>query len=231
MYVGLPNKQFKVWKGGTFCVAPRLGEIGGTVPHRRKILSGTCITDQCKWENRSRLVKTDPYTTSSRHVAIVTACKGSLGQGNVFIGVCSQTGGSLYDVTSGLAAWSHIPSRGVSVSGPMSRGSLFRESLSGRPCDGRYASYWNAFLLFECCDWLGRFLFCLFARQNAIAIVIAILDILCRTPSRCGHGRVRRIRASGSIQWDGNACLGGYGPRRQFRIFFHSGTGAFLLLT
>ena len=36
--------------------------------------------------------------------------------------------GSLYDVTSCLAAWSHVPSGGVSVSGPMFllRGSLSR---------------------------------------------------------------------------------------------------------
>ena len=40
--------------------------------------------------------------------------------------------GSLYDVTSCLAAWSHVPSRGVSIPGPMflPGGSLCVESLS-----------------------------------------------------------------------------------------------------
>ena len=41
------------------------------------------------------------------------------GQGNIFTVVCLSTGGSLYDVTSYLAAWSYAPSRGVSVPGPM----------------------------------------------------------------------------------------------------------------
>ena len=45
--------------------------------------------------------------------------KFGLGQGNVFTGVCLSTGGSIYDVTSCLAAWSRVPSRGVSVPGPM----------------------------------------------------------------------------------------------------------------
>ena len=43
---------------------------------------------------------------------VITARKRSLGQGNDFTGVCLSTGGSLYDVTSCLAAWSHVPSRG-----------------------------------------------------------------------------------------------------------------------
>ena len=73
--------------------------------------------------------------------------------------------GSLYDVISCLAAWFHVASRGISVSGPMllQGGSLSRRSLSkeggslsrglsvggGTPCtvkNMRYASYWNAFL-------------------------------------------------------------------------------------
>ena len=43
---------------------------------------------------------------------LITARKRSLGQGNVCTGVCLSTGGSLYDVTSYLDAWSHVPSRG-----------------------------------------------------------------------------------------------------------------------
>ena len=46
---------------------------------------------------------------------LVTACKLSLGQGNVFTGECQlfcSGGESLYDVTSCLADWSHVPSGG-----------------------------------------------------------------------------------------------------------------------
>ena len=49
---------------------------------------------------------------------LVTACKLSLGQGNVFTGVCQlfcSGGGSLYDVTSCLADWSHVPSGSLSL--------------------------------------------------------------------------------------------------------------------
>ena len=45
----------------------------------------------------------------------ITARKQSLGQGTVFTRVCLfSNAGSLYDVTSCLTAWSHVPSgRGV----------------------------------------------------------------------------------------------------------------------
>ena len=56
--------------------------------------------------------------SSNRHV-IITARRRSLWQGNVFTPVCLFTLGSLYDVTSCLTAWSHVPSKAVSVSGPM----------------------------------------------------------------------------------------------------------------
>ena len=52
---------------------------------------------------------------------IITIRKRSLGQGNIFTGVCQSfcPGGlPLHDVTSCLAAWSHFPSgKGVSVLG------------------------------------------------------------------------------------------------------------------
>ena len=35
------------------------------------------------------------------------------GKGNIFTGICLFSGGSLYDVTTCLAAWSHVPSRGL----------------------------------------------------------------------------------------------------------------------
>ena len=67
----------------------------------------------------------------------------SLGQGNIFTGVCLSTGGSLYDVTSCLAAWFHVPFRAVSFFDPkgwsLSRGSLSRGGLSpeaGGLCQG-----------------------------------------------------------------------------------------------
>ena len=79
------------------------------------------------------------------------------------VSVCPE-GRSLYDVTSCLAAWSHVPSGGFSVPGPMFLPAglclgglcpggrcLGWGSLSGRPpCmvkSGWYTSYWNAFLL------------------------------------------------------------------------------------
>ena len=43
---------------------------------------------------------------------VITAHKRSLRQGNVFTGVCLSTVGPLYDVTSYLAAWSHVLYRG-----------------------------------------------------------------------------------------------------------------------
>ena len=76
-----------------------------------------------------------------------TTGKQNLGQGNVFIGVCLSTGGFLYDVTSCLAVWSHVPSGGSLYLVPCSlsgggglcqeggflsrRRSLFRGPLSG----------------------------------------------------------------------------------------------------
>ena len=43
---------------------------------------------------------------------VITARQRSLGQGNVFTGVCLSTVGPLYDVTSYLAAWFHVLYRG-----------------------------------------------------------------------------------------------------------------------
>ena len=90
-------------------------------------------------------------------ITIITARKRNLGQGHVFTGVCLSVGeGSLYDATSCLADWSHVPSRGLCPrEGSLSKGFLFGWSLCGglpdRPLShmvtsGRYASYWNAFL-------------------------------------------------------------------------------------
>ena len=81
------------------------------------------------------LAKPKCLSRTFRRDARFTACKRSLGQGNVFTGVYpSTTGGggrgSLYDVISSLADWSRVP-----VSGPMflAGESLSRGSLSGRP--------------------------------------------------------------------------------------------------
>ena len=85
------------------------------------------------WNNR--------YGQCKRTVSILLECflvtthKQSLGQGNDFTRVChSVHGGSLYDVTSCLAARSHVPSRG-GLWGSLSHGGLCagRGSLSGRP--------------------------------------------------------------------------------------------------
>ena len=89
---------------------------------------------------------------------VITARKRSLGQGNVFTHVChSVQGGSLYDVSSCLDVWCHVPS-GVGGSLSLVPCSFGGGSLSGRLLDRdlpplprtikseRYASYWNAFL-------------------------------------------------------------------------------------
>ena len=71
----------------------------------------------------------------------ITACKRSLGQGNVFTHVCHPVhGGSLYDVTSCLTARSYVPS-----GGSLSRDISVRKP-PGIVNSGQYASYWNAFL-------------------------------------------------------------------------------------
>ena len=85
-------------------------------------------------------------------INIFTARKRSLGQSNVFTCMCHSGvflgGRGLYDVTSFLAAWSHVPSRGVCLWSHVP----FRGGLPDRdppPCtvkSGQYASYWNAFL-------------------------------------------------------------------------------------
>ena len=64
------------------------------------------------------------------------ARKRSLGQGNIFTGMCQSfcpwRGGSQYDVTFCLAAWSHVPSRGVLCAWlhVPSRGSLSKGTFS-----------------------------------------------------------------------------------------------------
>ena len=95
---------------------------------------------------------------------IFTTRKRSLGQGNVFTHVYHsgyKEGGGLYDVTSYLAAWSHVPfgwgdlwshfpSR--RAGGSLSRGvSLTKIPRTENPPPStvksrRHASYWNAFL-------------------------------------------------------------------------------------
>ena len=87
----------------------------------------------------------------------------TLGQGNVFTGVCLSTGCvSLYDATSCLADWSHVLSRGLLslVQIFLPGGSLSKGSLSGGICpvtSGQYTSYWNAFLFFLLCHWYYLF--------------------------------------------------------------------------
>ena len=81
---------------------------------------------------------------------IFTADKQSLGQGNVFTRVCYSVHrgkGPLYDVTPCLAAWSHAPSRGVSVSGPMFLPTgLCLKNLSNRDHPDRYP-FWTETLV------------------------------------------------------------------------------------
>ena len=64
----------------------------------------------------------------------ITSRKRSLGQGNMFTGVCLSTGG-------GVSGPGGVPGRGGLVPG----GCLVETSPDGYCC-GQYASYWNAFL-------------------------------------------------------------------------------------
>ena len=68
--------------------------------------------------------------------SIITARKRSLGQGNMFTGVCLATGEDAWSI--GEDAWS----RG-GVPGP---GGCLVETPPDGYCCGRYASYWNVFL-------------------------------------------------------------------------------------
>ena len=85
---------------------------------------------------------------------VVTARKRSLGQGNMFTGVCLSTGGV---PGWGVGVWVPGP-RGVSgpgggawsggpgLGGHLVRGGGLVETPPDGYCWGRYASYWNAFL-------------------------------------------------------------------------------------
>ena len=137
----------------------------------------TDITSQTTCHSGQEIVlkvRTSGFLSTRVHYEqVITTRKRSLGQGNVFTHVCYSVHrgrGSLYDVTSCLVAWSHVPS-GVSVSGPMflpgdlcpegtlsegsvrglCSGSLVRETTQTETPhmgkSGRYTSYWNAFLL------------------------------------------------------------------------------------
>ena len=98
----------------------------------------TCSTSQGKYlphpkrglskyfKNKQTLHGISFQTLESNDVDVwvLTACKRSLGQGNVSeVSVCPRGKGVLYDVTSCLAAWSHVTlgggglSRGFSVKG------------------------------------------------------------------------------------------------------------------
>ena len=69
-----------------------------------------------------------------------------MGQGNILQACVSPGGGSLYDVTLWLAAWSHVPSRGSLSSVCVGGGG----SLSGgRPPKTVYEK--AVHILLECC--------------------------------------------------------------------------------
>ena len=74
---------------------------------------------------------------------IITARKRSLGQGNMFTGVCLCTGGGV--CSRGV----HGPGEGVCSreGGGLLQGGCLVETPGGYCC-GRYASYWNAFFVF-----------------------------------------------------------------------------------
>ena len=80
----------------------------------------------------------------------ITVRKQSLMQGNIFRRVCQSfcSWGPLYDVTSCLAAWSHVPSRGglPDRDPPGQRPLLEQRPPSCMAKSGWYATFWNAFL-------------------------------------------------------------------------------------
>ena len=94
---------------------------------------------------------------------IITARKRSLGQGNIFTGVCLSTGGSSsggslcpgWSLSRGVYIQGGLcPIRDLCPGGSLSWGSLSRvTSVRETPRmvkSGRYASYWNAFLFCRC---------------------------------------------------------------------------------
>ena len=89
--------------------------------------------------------KTLTAKCSCVNLCVITARKRSLGQGNMFTGVCLSTGGAW----SGGVAWSM--GRGCLVWGVPALGGGVPDPGGVPPspngyCCGRYASYWNAFL-------------------------------------------------------------------------------------
>ena len=72
---------------------------------------------------------------------LITALKRSLGQGNIFIGVCQE-----FCSQGGAWSWG-VPGRG---GGAFSRGGVPGGDPPDGYCCGRYAAYWNAFLLSNC---------------------------------------------------------------------------------
>ena len=123
----------------------------------------TDITSQTTCHSGQEIVlkvRTSGFLSTRVHYEqVITTRKRSLGQGNVFTHVCYSVHrgrGSLYDVTSCLVAWPHVPSRGSLSRGDSAGGVSVQGVLSGRPPrqrpphmgkSGRYTSYWNAFLL------------------------------------------------------------------------------------
>ena len=85
----------------------------------------------------------------------ITTRKRSLGQGNMFTGVCLSTGGCLVPGrggpwSRGVWSWGGTWSGGGCLvwGGLIPGGASWRDPPNGHCC-GRYASYWNAFLFFS----------------------------------------------------------------------------------
>ena len=86
---------------------------------------------------------------------VFTARKRSLGQGNVFTGICLSTGGGLASQNQKLHdQGASASSRGVCIRRGLHPGrgldrppSRYMGYYGIRSTSGRYASYWNAFLL------------------------------------------------------------------------------------
>ena len=86
-----------------------------------------CNVSPLGWETKNIFSVSGSYFKDCGLFVFIAARKRSLRQGNVFTSVCQSfcSGGSLYDVTSCLAAWCHAPFARVSLwSHVLSRGCL-----------------------------------------------------------------------------------------------------------
>ena len=102
------------------------------------------------WSLTQDVADSIPFTVMTN---IFTTRKRSLGQGNMFTGVCLSTGGMVWSWGGACLGGVPVPEGGACSGGgyllqgvPAPGGCLVETPPYGYRC-GRYTSYWNAFLL------------------------------------------------------------------------------------